>query len=96
MKKQRLIKKVATKRVNPEKGFDFCWLYLANVAERGLFGRRMEKRETLMLGGELVRVVDAAVAVVTESCLVGGAEHRSLVFGTDITQDLHLHVRRLG
>jgi len=63
---------------------------LANVAERELFGRRVEKREALVLGGELVGVVDAVVAGVAEGCLVGGAEHRGLVFATHITPDLHL------
>lgn len=45
-----------------------------------------------MLGGELVRVVDAVVAGVAEGCLVGGAEHGGLVFVTHITLDLHLSV----
>jgi hypothetical protein len=57
-----------------------------------LFGRRVEKREALVLGGELVRVVDAVVAGVAEGCLVGGAEHGGLVFVTHITLDLHLSV----
>lgn len=72
------------------KGLFICGLYLANVAERELFGRRVEKREALVLGGELVGVVDAVVAGVAEGCLVGGAEHRGLVFVTHITLDLHL------
>lgn len=52
----------------------------------------MEKREALVLGGELVGVVDAVVASITEGCLISGAEHRGLIFVTDITLDLHLFV----
>lgn len=66
---------------------------LANVAEREFFGRRVEKREALVFGGELVRLVDAVVAGVTKGSLVGGAEHRGLVIATYITLDLHRLLR---
>ena len=46
----------------------------------------------MVLGGELVGVVDAVVASITEGCLISGAEHRGLIFVTDITLDLHLFV----
>lgn len=52
----------------------------------------MEKREALVLGGELVGVVDAVVASITEGCLISGAEYRGVIFVTDITLDLHLFV----
>ena len=50
----------------------------------------MEEREALVLGGELVGVVDAVVAGVAESCLVGGTKHGGFFSATDVALDLHL------
>lgn len=42
-----------------------------------------------MFGGELVGVVDAVVAAVTQGGFIGGAEQRSMVFATHVALDLH-------
>lgn len=47
---------------------------LANITKREMVGRRAVKRKALVFGGELVGVVDALVAGITEGGLVGGAE----------------------
>lgn len=40
-----------------------------------MFGRRVEKREALVFGGELVRMVDTVVTRVAKGSLVGRAEN---------------------
>ena len=47
--------------------------YLADVAEGGVFGGRVEEGEAAVFAGELVGVVDAVVAGGAEGGLVGGA-----------------------
>lgn len=56
----------------------------------------MEKGKTLVLGSELVSVVDTVVAGVAEGSLVGGAENRRLVFAADVALDLHLGIEPMG
>lgn len=63
---------------------------LADVTEREFLRGRTEKGKPLVLGGELVGVVDAVVAAPAERRLVGGAEHRRLVLIAHVAQDLHL------
>lgn len=43
----------------------------------------------MVLGGELVGVVDTVVAGVAECGLVGGAEDRCLFLDAHVTLDLH-------
>lgn len=49
----------------------------------------MDEREAVVLGGELIGMVDTVVTGVAEGGLVGGAEHRGVVLVTHITLDLH-------
>lgn len=64
---------------------------LADVAERGRRGGRgVEEGEAAVLAGELVGAVDAAVAGVAEGGLVGAAEDRRSLYGTDVALYLHL------
>lgn len=67
-----------------------CEIHLAHVAERDLLRGGMKEREALVLGGELVGVVDAVVAGVAESSLVGGAKDGGFFSTTDVALDLHL------
>lgn len=66
---------------------------LTDIAKRDLPRRgRMEKGKALVLRGKLVGVVNSVVAGVAQGRFVGGAEHRGLLFVTDIALDLHLFV----
>ncbi|GMQ00153.1 hypothetical protein CsSME_00047361 [Camellia sinensis var. sinensis] len=71
-----------------------CWLvlslYLADVTERELFGRKVEGREMLVFSDELVNMVDAVVAGGEEGGLIDRAKHRCFFFVTDVALDLHL------
>ena len=59
-----------------------------------MFGGREEEREAVVFSGELVGVVDTEIAGGAEGSLVGGAEHRRLVFIADVALDLHLGFSR--
>lgn len=83
-------KKKRKRRKKKEKGEDVTFIHLAYIAERHLLGGGVEESEPLVLGGELVGVVDAVVAGGAEGGLVCGAKQRRFFSTTDVAVDLHL------
>lgn len=64
-------------------------IYLADVAEGGVFGGGVEEGEAAVFAGELVSVVHAVVAGGAEGGLVGDAVHRGLALVAYVAEDLH-------
>lgn len=72
---------------------------LTDITDRELLRGGVDEREAVVLGSELIGMVDTVVAGVAEGRLVGGAEHRGVVLVTHITLDLHeekLNLREIG